>query len=79
MIINTIKYFVMPVINENFAGITPVNLISKSKLKHKCIHKGKCPHKGYDLSQVKAIDSKITCPLHGLEFDEVSGVVLNCP
>ncbi len=74
-----LKYFIMPVINESFAGITPVNLISKSKLKHKCIHKGKCPHRGYDLSQVKAIDGKITCPLHGLEFNAVSGVVLNCP
>jgi hypothetical protein len=74
-----LQYFIMPVINESFAGITPVNLISKSKLKHKCIHKGKCPHRGYDLSQVKAIDGKITCPLHGLQFNAVSGVVLNCP
>lgn len=74
-----IKYFVMPVINEEFAGITSVSLIQKSKLKHNCIHKGKCPHRGYDLSQVKAIDGKITCPLHGLEFNAVSGVVLNCP
>lgn len=27
----------------------PVSLISKSKLKHNCIHKGKCPHIGFDL------------------------------
>lgn len=74
-----LKYFVLPVINEDFAGITPVNLISKSKLKHRCIHKGKCPHRGYDLSQVKVIEGKITCPLHGLQFDATSGAALNCP
>ena len=73
----TLEYFVMTVINENFYGATPVQLISKSKLKHQCIYKGKCPHRGYDLSQVKAIDGKIRCPLHGLEFDEKTGKVLN--
>jgi hypothetical protein len=72
-----IKYFVMPVINEDFVGITPVDFISKSKLKHKCIHKGKCPHRGYDLSQVNAVDGIIKCPLHGLEFDTFSGDVIN--
>jgi len=73
-----LEYFILPVINEAFSGITPVNLIAKSKLKHKCIYKGKCPHRGYDLSQVRPIDGKITCPLHGLEFDSTSGIALNC-
>jgi hypothetical protein len=72
-----LKYFVMPVINEDFAGITSVNLISKSKLKYKCIHKGKCPHRGYDLKQVKAVDGKITCPLHGLEFNALNGELIS--
>lgn len=70
-------YFELPVINEYFSGITPVKLIEKSKLKHKCIHKGKCPHRGYELSQVKPINGKITCPLHGLEFDEKTKTILN--
>lgn len=74
-----LKYFVLPVINEGFKSITPVNMISKSKLKHKCIHKGKCPHRGFDLSQVNPIDGKITCPLHGLEFSSDNGSLLNCP
>jgi hypothetical protein len=74
-----LEYFLLPVINEAFTGITPVEFISKSKLKHKCIHKGKCPHRGYDLSQVAPIDGKITCPLHGLEFDADTGKVLNAP
>ena len=72
-----IMYFELPVINEEFTGITPVNLIAKSKLKHKCIHKGKCPHRGYDLSQVKPMNGRITCPLHGLEFDNKTKKVLN--
>ncbi len=58
-------------------GSTPVHMIKHSKLKHKCIHKGKCPHRGYDLSQVKAINGKIKCPLHGLEFDENNHQLLN--
>ncbi len=48
--------------------ITNTNLISKSKLKHNCIYKGKCPHRGFDLSNTKQIDGVITCPLHGLKF-----------
>lgn len=72
-----IEYFVLPVVNETFAGVTPVNLIKRSKLKHKCIYKGKCPHRGHDLSQTRAIDGKITCPLHGLQFEENTGEVIN--
>lgn len=72
-----LEYFVLPVINEDFNGITPVDFISKSKIKHKCIHKGKCPHRGYDLSQVKSVDGIITCPLHGLKFDATTGALLN--
>ena len=49
---NKIEYFVLPVINEQFSWITPVSLITKSKLKHNSIHKGKCTHRGYDLTQV---------------------------
>lgn len=51
-------------------GHTPVKLISNSKLKHKCIHKGKCPHRGFDLSnEVPDENGIITCPLHGLKFN----------
>ena len=68
--------FVLPVINEEFGVLTPVDLIANSKLKHKCIHKGKCPHRGMDLSQVKAVDGIITCPLHSLKFSEKTGKLL---
>ena len=71
-----LEYFLLPVINTEFSGITPVSFIKKSKLKHKCIHKGKCPHRGYDLSQVKADKNGIkTCPLHGLKFNK-NGVII---
>jgi len=65
-----VEYFILPVINESFTGITPSDFISKSKLKHKCIVKGKCPHRGYYLSQVPEHNGMITCPLHGLKFKD---------
>lgn len=71
-----LEYVVLPVINADFAGVTPVHNISKSKLKHAGIHKGKCPHRGYDLSQVPAKDGQIRCPLHGLIFGEKTGKCL---
>jgi len=56
---------------------TPVEYIQKSKLKHKCIHKGKCPHRGYDLSNEKPINGIITCPLHSLKFSQITGKIFN--
>ena len=55
----------------------PVRFIKNSKLKHKCIHKGKCPHRGYDLSNVDPIDNQIHCPLHGLIFDAETKKIIN--
>jgi len=64
-------------IREEHTSRTPVQLIRQSKLKHNCIHKGKCPHRGFDLSNVTptlegigrdAIEV-ITCPLHSLKFN----------
>lgn len=67
-----LEYHVLPVINEEFKGITSPGMISKTKIKN-CIHKNKCPHKGYDLSQVPPVNGVITCPLHGLKFDLKTG------
>lgn len=63
-----LEYIMLPVVNEDFRSVTPVEFIQKSKLKHRHIHKGKCPHRGYDLCQVKVKGGVITCPLHGLNF-----------
>lgn len=72
-----IVHILLPVINENFAGLTHPVHIKKSKLKHNCIYKGKCPHRGYDLSQVPIVNDVIMCPLHGLRFDAATGILLN--
>lgn len=59
-------------------GITHSNFISKSRLYSKCISsKSKCPHKKYDLSQETAINGVITCPLHGLKFNNSTKQLIN--
>jgi nitrite reductase/ring-hydroxylating ferredoxin subunit len=71
-------------IKEEELFTTPSFLISKSKIKHKCIHKGKCPHRGFNLSNVTPIlkgegreaREIIICPLHGLEFDSATKVLI---
>jgi hypothetical protein len=66
----TIEWHFLPVVNEDQSeGATNPAFIKHSKLKHKCIHNGKCPHRGYDLSQTEAVEGVITCPMHGLRFD----------
>jgi len=62
-------HYPLPVVSEKFENVTHHSRIRRSKLNQKCIHKGKCPHRGYDLSQVEAVDGIITCPLHGLKFN----------
>jgi hypothetical protein len=80
---HVIEYLLLPVVNSRLTDEveqtyqTNVNLMKKSKLKHDCIYKGKCPHRGYDLSQERPRNGIITCPLHGLQFDEQTGKVLN--
>lgn len=67
----------LPVVSEEHKAIAQLLFIRNSKLKHKCIQKGKCPHRGHDLTQERAINGIITCPLHGLEFDEKTGYMTN--
>ena len=64
-----LEYRMLYKISEEHTSRTHVSLIKNSKLKHKCIHKGKCPHRGFDLTNVEAKDGIITCPLHSLQFD----------
>ncbi len=71
-----IQYIVLPVKNKNHSLATAIELIQNSQLTHNCIHKGKCPHKGYDLSQEVSVNGIITCPLHGLKFDVSNNNVL---
>lgn len=57
-------------VKERVLTVTDPKFISKSKLKHNCIHKNKCPHRGFDLSNTKSKFGIITCPLHGLKFNK---------
>ena len=73
----TLEYRMLKKIHKKEKFITPVSLIKNSKLKHKCIHKGKCPHRGYDLSnEIPNKNGIITCPLHGLQFDKITKKLL---
>jgi len=60
------------------SGITPVEVLKNHKLK-KCMHNGKCPHKGYDLSNIEAVNGVVTCPLHGLKINIISKEIVNDP
>lgn len=64
-----LEYYSLTCLRVQQAGIThPIN-VTRSVLNYDCIHKGKCPHRGYDLSQEVPVNGIITCPLHGLKFN----------
>lgn len=62
-----IEYHPMACLRHTNRGIA--GLVRPETLKHKCIHKNKCPHRGYDLRQEVPQNGVIVCPLHGLKFD----------
>jgi hypothetical protein len=64
---NSLQWFNIRVVRSNETRHTPVNMISKSKLKRDYEKNGKCPHRGHDLSQTECVDGIKTCPLHGLK------------
>ena len=70
-----LEFHDLPVINDKHNGLAQRFFIRNSKLKHKCIYKGRCPHRGYDLSQEKPVNGIITCPLHALEFNAYNGKI----
>ena len=64
----TIEYHPLKCIRHH--NLAVAGIVNINKLKHKCIYKGKCPHRGYDLSREVPVNGIIECPLHGLKFDE---------
>jgi hypothetical protein len=67
---NKLEYIILPVINEMFVGITEPRLVDTDKIKHKCLIRNKCPHRGFDMAQVEPNSKGVrTCPLHGLRFN----------
>ena len=72
-----IQYHKLKCVRTTNLFITNVTAIKKSKLKHNCIYKNKCPHRGYNLSQEPIINGVIQCPLHGLRFDAKTKEIIN--
>jgi len=73
---NKLEYIILPVINETFVGITEPRFVNTDKIKHKCLIRGKCPHRGFDMSQVEPNTNGVrTCPLHGLRFDATGKLI----
>lgn len=62
-------HIILQCVRTSQLGITIPSFVSKSKLKHKCIYKGKCPHRGMDLTSTEPVNGVIVCPLHGLKFN----------
>lgn len=54
---------------EDQTAITNSTLVLGNMKKTACITNGKCPHTGYDLSEIESVNGIIKCPLHGLTFD----------
>ncbi len=74
-----VEYILLPVIDPDYKNIrlaTDLNEILKSedaiidvRIKYPGIKKGKCPHKGFNLAQIKPnAQGEIVCPMHGLTF-----------
>lgn len=74
-----LEYHAKQLLHETEYMPTGFGFIASSKLKHKCIHKGKCPHRGYNLSNIQPVNGEIHCPLHGLRFDAKTKKLLNAP
>ena len=68
-----LEYHTLSVMGKEHYGTAQTMFIRNSKLNHKCITNNKCPHRGFDLSQIVPVDGIITCPLHGLRFHSESG------
>jgi hypothetical protein len=67
----SLQYRFIKKVKDVETATTATELVNTSKLKHKCIVNGKCPHKGYDLTnELPDENGVVTCPLHGLKFNK---------
>ena len=53
------EHHVLPVVSTKHNFPTQLVFIRNSNLRHKCIHKGKCPHRGFSLSKEIPVNGKI--------------------
>jgi Rieske [2Fe-2S] domain len=69
----------MPIYPERFRWDFGIRAIAAHYAGHQC-KSGKggwiCPHRNAPLGSLSPVDGVITCPLHGLRIDAVSGKVL---
>jgi nitrite reductase/ring-hydroxylating ferredoxin subunit len=54
----------------------PTRIIKISNILQPSLMNGHCPHKGYDLSCITPVNGVITCPLHNLKFDSLTGKLI---
>ena len=71
--IQKLTYKALQVKRTEILSRTSVGLIKHSRLDHECLKRNRCPHKGYDLSQVQEVNGRKLCPLHGLEMRKYKG------
>ena len=57
---------------------TPVAMVSGAlrRMARTCTHKGKCPHRGFNLAQVEPLGGVVVCPMHGMRFRASDGAAL---
>jgi len=65
-----LEYRVMVMQSEVHTAATLSSWVDVTKLSCHHIVDGRCPHKGYDLTNVVAVDGVKECPMHALCFDE---------
>lgn len=70
------KTFPLIKYRDEIGAHTDVRLLNRDSIKCNHLIDDKCPHKGYDMSEIKADkDGNKTC-LHGLKFNS-KGVIIN--
>jgi hypothetical protein len=75
-----LEYLILPLtcVDDKIIGSTDKIATRNSTFKsHKCLMKGKCLHRNYDLSDIKPINGIIKCPLHGLEYNAETKKLIN--
>lgn len=64
---HTVEYVPMVAVKKTIETHTPVEMIKESKLNMDNLKNDRCPHRGYDLSNVEPDENGVRrCPMHGL-------------
>lgn len=68
-----------PITRNNNVNFTDVDIFSKKGREQLTLNLNCkiCPHKGFNLTNIKAVNGVITCPMHHLKYCEKTGKLLN--